>query len=408
MASTFEIRVPTVDQWDEVRRVDARAFGIVAEPMEGSRVADMFDLERFRIAVEGARIVGVAGSVALELTVPGGAHLATGGVTWVGVDTTRRRRGIARLLLDEVHRDSVERGEVVRALWASEASIYSRFGYGPATRRHDVVIDRRSLRGDEVVRHGTDPVVAFAEGQRRDLHLVEVWQHWARERCGEVSRPEGWWRRARQRWDRAEGDSPPAITMVCEGGYLVYRVVADWDAPPGSGRPGHRLDIVDFVATTPAARRALWNAITGVDLVAEISWRGLAPEDPLALWLPDARVMRTRGLVDALWLRVEDPTVALASRSYATRDTLVVGVGDSRFELDASPTGASCRALAATASVPTDVEIAPEALGAWLLGPLEPGRLMAAGRIRCRDVTIEQRVATLLAAPKAPHCSTLF
>lgn len=403
-----EILVPTPAQWDEIRRVDARAFGLASQGEDDPGSGEPFELERFRIAVEGSRIVGVAGSVALTLTVPGGARLATSGVTWVGVDATRRRQGIARGLLDAVHRDSVARGEVVAALWASEAGIYGRFGYGPATRRHDVAIDRRSLRGDEVVRQVDDPVVEFADGPARDRHLAEVWETWAGERCGEVSRSAAWWRRILGRWDRRDGDASPVVTMICEGGYVAYRMVAQWDVPPGSGRPGHRLDIVEFVATSPAARRSLWSAVLGVDLVAEVTLRGLVPEDPLPWWLADSRIVATRGLVDALWLRVEDPVVAFALRRYGIEDHLVIRVGDRCFELEAGPREAACTPISVSSSTVVDLEIEPSALGAWMLGPVEPARLLAAGRIRCRDTTVRNRVAALIGGWDPPHCSTLF
>ena len=55
------------------------------------------------------------------------------GVTVVGVLPTHRRRGVLRSLmraqLDDVH----ERGEPLAALWASEETIYGRFGYGLAS-----------------------------------------------------------------------------------------------------------------------------------------------------------------------------------------------------------------------------------------------------------------------------------
>ena len=76
-----------------------------------------------------------------DLTVPGGP-VRTAGVTVVGVLPTHRRRGILRELmraqLDDVH----ARGEPLAALWASEASIYGRYGYGLASLCGDMQIPR--------------------------------------------------------------------------------------------------------------------------------------------------------------------------------------------------------------------------------------------------------------------------
>ena len=63
------------------------------------RDRSMMDLRRFRVAVDAGEIVGVAGSYELQMTVPGGHLLPTGGVTWVSVAVTHRRRGIMSGLL---------------------------------------------------------------------------------------------------------------------------------------------------------------------------------------------------------------------------------------------------------------------------------------------------------------------
>ena len=78
-----------------------------------------------------AQIVGGAGAFPFELSVPGGT-LPCGGVTVVGVSPTHRRRGVLRTMMDAQLRDIHERGEPIAALWASEETIYGRFGYGIA------------------------------------------------------------------------------------------------------------------------------------------------------------------------------------------------------------------------------------------------------------------------------------
>jgi predicted acetyltransferase len=92
-----------------------------------------FQLDRMHAAFEGSEIVGGAGAFTFRMTVPGGAALETAGVTIVGVLPTHRRRGILRSMmraqLDDVH----ERGEPLAALWASEETIYGRYGYGLAS-----------------------------------------------------------------------------------------------------------------------------------------------------------------------------------------------------------------------------------------------------------------------------------
>src|SRR5688500_3065832 len=100
-----------------------------------------FEPDRASAAYDGDRIVGTAGIFSFDFTVPGGM-LPAAGVTIVGVHPTHRRQGVLRrmmrLQLDAVH----DRGEPLAILWASEGSIYQRFGYGMATSAARVNVDR--------------------------------------------------------------------------------------------------------------------------------------------------------------------------------------------------------------------------------------------------------------------------
>src|SRR6478752_4850147 len=89
--------------------------------------------ERMHAAFEDDEIVGGAGAFPFELSVPGGGSLPCAGVTAVGVHPTHRRRGVLRSMMDAQLRDIRERGEPLAALWASEETIYNRFGYGIAS-----------------------------------------------------------------------------------------------------------------------------------------------------------------------------------------------------------------------------------------------------------------------------------
>ncbi|WP_240930442.1 GNAT family N-acetyltransferase [Isoptericola sp. BMS4] len=63
--------------------------------------------------------------------VPGG-ELPTAGLTWVGVHPQHRRRGMLSAMIDLHLARCRERGEPLSALFAAEAAIYGRFGYGKA------------------------------------------------------------------------------------------------------------------------------------------------------------------------------------------------------------------------------------------------------------------------------------
>ena len=96
------------------------------------RFTTLLPLDRMYGAWSNEAIVGGAGSFPFDLTVPGGA-LPTVGVTVVGVLPTHRRQGVLRAMMRAQLDDAHEHGEPLAALWASEESIYGRFGYGLAS-----------------------------------------------------------------------------------------------------------------------------------------------------------------------------------------------------------------------------------------------------------------------------------
>ena len=110
----------------------AQYFGKEPDPVKAERFERLLPLERMHGAWSNGTIVGGAGAFAFNLTVPGG-DLPTAGVSVVGVLPTHRRRGVLRSLMRAQLDDAHERGEPLAALWASEESIYGRFGYGLAS-----------------------------------------------------------------------------------------------------------------------------------------------------------------------------------------------------------------------------------------------------------------------------------
>ena len=94
---------------------------------------------------EGA-IVGTSGLFTLRLAVPG-AVVPMAGVTAVGVDPSHRRRGLLDGMMHGLLEEVRERGdEAISALWASEAGIYGRWGFGSATRWAEVTVRSREAQ----------------------------------------------------------------------------------------------------------------------------------------------------------------------------------------------------------------------------------------------------------------------
>src|SRR5580765_8392913 len=128
------IRIRTTrnqEEYDRALHGIGHYFGGGWTPEEKERFAKLLPHERLLAAFDGDAIIGGAGAFPFELTIPGG-RLPCAGVTVVGVLPTHRRRGILgrmmRAQLDGIRAS----GEPLAALWASEETIYGRFGYGLA------------------------------------------------------------------------------------------------------------------------------------------------------------------------------------------------------------------------------------------------------------------------------------
>src|SRR5215208_5759027 len=128
---TIEIRPPAESELRSTLEAAEAAFGAEVEDHQWEREQKILPASRALAAFDGGRPVGLAAAYAFDLSIPGG-ELPCAGVTWVGVLPTHRRRGILRDFMRRQLADAREWGEPIAALWASEAAIYGRFGYGLA------------------------------------------------------------------------------------------------------------------------------------------------------------------------------------------------------------------------------------------------------------------------------------
>jgi predicted acetyltransferase len=313
---------------------EARQFLEAAELAFGDRVRDedvpdweaTFEADRAVAAYDGERIVGTAGILSFDLTIPGGTAPAAG-VTIVAVQPTHRRRGILRRMmrrqLDEIH----DRGEPIAVLWASEGSIYQRFGYGLATMttRFDVERHRSQLRTPR------DPVgrVRFVDSDEARRLLPPIHDALAPHRPGFFTRTPAFWDaevfRDPERWRRGASEAFYVVhdTDGKTDGFARYRIREQW----GDGGPGSSVVVTDKLALNPAADLDLWQYLLGIDLMAKLEAWNVAPDDPLILNILEPRRLGI-GVGDGAWLRVVDLGAALNQRRYAADGRLVLEVRD--------------------------------------------------------------------------------
>lgn len=99
------------------------------------------DRNLLALAADG-RPVGTAGAYSFELTLPGEVLVPAAGVTAVGVLPSHRRQGVLSAMMRNQLAELRARGEFLSVLLASEARIYRRFGYGPATYTQRLTVPR--------------------------------------------------------------------------------------------------------------------------------------------------------------------------------------------------------------------------------------------------------------------------
>lgn len=359
---------------------------VVTDEEVASRLSHT-NLPRTRGVFEGGRCVATFRSFAQELTVVGGATVQSDAVTNVTVSPTHRRRGLLSRMMAVDLAEAKERGDVVATLIAAEYPIYGRYGFGPATWATEWEVD--------VPRAGLDPRWSGpGDGGRIDLvdgaEVREVGpalhDRLRARQHGAVSRDARW-------WDLNTGENLPipgdwkepfyAVHRTASGevdGLLVYRADDRWG---DSKQPLNTATVVDLIALTPAAERALWHFVCAIDWITKVRSGYRAPDDLLPLLLPDPRAARVVTHADWMWLRVLDVVRALEARTYAVPGALTLDVHDAtglttgRYRLDASPSGASCTPTTGSAGIALDVR----ELGPLYLGDESAVRLAALGRI---------------------------
>ncbi|MEO7126711.1 MAG: GNAT family N-acetyltransferase [Nakamurella sp.] len=410
----------TAEQFDAFHRAEEHGFHeeTPAEHLELDRA--VFDPERFFGFTVDGRWVSTFGSFARQLTVPGGAAIPASAVTAVTVHGAYRRRGLLRRSMSEEFRRCRDRGEVVAVLFASESSIYGRFGYANAASeawlsgstqalrlRADVDGALRAAGGsvDEVDRGAFIPLV-------RDLH-----DRLRARRPGSLDRPEDWWQLTLSdpvAWRKGATALRFLVSYNAAGmvdGHATYSV--KWggaDAAGGIGIPTGEVQIREVEAEFAVGYARLWRYLISLDLVRTFTVDRAPVGHMLQYLVAGPRAIQTR-LQDALYVRILDVASALSARRYAAPIDVVLDVRDDvlpesggRFALR----GGLDSAEAVRCDLDPDMTMSARELASIYLGETSLGALHAAGLVD------EHRPGTVAAAsaafgwPIAPYCADPF
>jgi predicted acetyltransferase len=299
-------------------------FGPPLDDVRVERFSAVLPFERMHAAWQDGAIVGGAGAFPFEMSVPGGV-LPCGGVTVVGVYPTHRRRGALRAMMDAQLRDIHERGEPIAALWASEETIYGRFGYGIAAWTGEIRLPREwTAYARPFTPRGQ---VRFVDAEEAATLFPPVWEALMRERPGVFGRTMPWWELRRLRMPDEEAANPKRFAALEIDGraeaYAIYRQFPSWE----EGSTTARLEVSEVVAANADAEAEIWRFVLDIDWYATLEMDLLPVDHPLFLLLANPRRMKFR-LGDMLWVRLVDVGAALSGRAYAADGSLVLDVRD--------------------------------------------------------------------------------
>ena len=382
-------------------------FGHENDLESAERFGRWIEVGRVHAAYEGDRLVGGAGAFTYRMSVPGGGAVPAAGVTVVGVLPSHRRRGVLTSMMREQLEDCRARGDAAAFLWASEGTIYGRFGYGLASRMGSISLAKERTRfAVPFEERGTVRLVDEQEAART---FPPLYEQMMAQRAGMFSRSRDWWETRRLHDDpaRRQGNPPKNLALLeldgAPAGYAIYNVKQDW--APGGYSKGV-VTVVEAVAPTPEATRELWRWLLDFDWTSEFRADLLPLDHELFLLLAEPRRMNFQ-LNEGVWVRLLDLPGAFAARSFRSDGAVVLEVADAFLPDNAGrwrigPDGAE------RTDARAEIELDVSCLGSVYLGGFSFRSLVRSSRARELVDGAVERADALFATDVAPWCAEIF
>ena len=402
---SIEVRpTASVDELRDALNVISHYFGTENQPEDAERFAQWIELERMHAAWDGGSIVGGAGAFSYLMSVPGG-EVPAAGVTVVGVLPTHRRRGVLTEMMKAQLEDSRARGDLVAYLWASEGTIYGRFGYGLASRMGSMSLAReRTAFARPFTPRGTVRLLDLDEAARLFPPLYEQVRA---QRAGMFLRGSTWWETRNLFDDPARRQAGPLHRALLEldgapAGYALYRVKQEWQAGSTAGT----VTIREAFAPTPEGTRELWRWLLDFDWTSQFSADFLPLDHPLFLLLAEPRRLRFT-INEGVWLRLIDVGGALSGRTYAGEGEIVLDVADALLPENAGRWRVD-RAGAERTTAAADLRLDVTSLAGVYLGGFGFGDLVRASRAEELTPGAAGRADALFHTSVLPWCPEIF
>ncbi|TDP96351.1 GNAT family N-acetyltransferase [Labedaea rhizosphaerae] len=350
--------------------------------------------------------IGTAAAYSFELTLPGEVVVPVAGVTTVGVLPTHRRQGVASAMMRHQLTEVRARGELAAVLLCTDARIYGRFGYGPATYMQRMTVQRhqaafRPAHGPAAGSIEVLPIEVLRRAEGGEV-LEAVYDRYRRAQPGALSRPHRWW---------AVGAGQPPVSRAPR-----YLAVHRDDAGVPDGYASYTvtesgtLTVDETIATDDAVATALARFVLDHDLVTQVVFKQVPLDHPLRWQLEDFRGVQLGDDGDWLWVRLLDVPRALTTRRWWADGELVLDVVDpflgehGRHLLTVRDGTADC--------VPTDrapdLSLDVRDLGSIYLGGTAPSTLVRAGHVQAHHPGVVALADSLFRSNRAPHCLHWF
>ncbi|MET4432348.1 putative acetyltransferase [Mycolicibacterium sp. 624] len=405
-----ELKLRTIADEDDYESFMSAAYTVFLQDVQKDEIdltRKFTDLDRMFGFHDGTRWASTGGAFAKEVVLPGGVITPVAAVTAITVSPSHRRRGLLTAMMRYQLDDIRARGtEAIAMLYASEALIYGRFGYGMAS--------ADALLSGQVRDLGFRPDVDLGDGSvtETDAETLLACAPAIHDRA--IAQLPGQMPRSRPWWDTWIHDSDErrketgrirfALHHEADGtasGYAIYRPKAQWG---DGGQPTSEIHLQEVRATNHRAYARICRYLLDIDLIRSVKYHGAAVDEPLRYLVANQRALQC-AVGDGIYVRLVDVARALTLRSYATPIDVVLDVTDEfcpwntgHFRLRGAPDGAECEITTA----PADIAISARDLGAIYLGGVNLAALAGAGLAVELSAGSLQRTAIAFDWPVAP------
>ena len=278
---------------------------------------------------------------------------------------------------------AAERGEPLASLFASQGSIYGRFGFGHAAHHlaFDVALDRITWVDRT---EPTGRVVLYPRAEALPI-MRAIYDRAIEGRPGALEVDDRWMDVG---FYESKKDDERVFYAIHEDdagtpdAFAMYGIKHEWPR----GLPSSEAKVKRLVATTPGSHIAMWRYLCAIDLMARVKADTRPVDEPLQWLVEEPRALRPE-LEDGLFLRPVDVAAALSARGYVGSGELVVEVDDGyrpeaagTFELQVDDGVGVCRR---TDRAP-DLACSVRALGSTYLGGVTWTTLAGADRVQER------------------------